>query len=321
MKRLALKAFVVIFIIMFPSNFIASAQNDGPAISLLRLEIHNRSGQPVYMSLIGSDTPLMYHFKLAAGENRIFTIQQASYHQITSACGSSAVGTLKVTRQLRLVFTPCSGKAPNPGAPALEKIHLDDSPLGLSWFYQYNMASRSAFFPPTGGSIVTACQLAALTDVTIYYRPSTDAEVFSLQPAGFTQQLYARTADGWLGFDPGVAQAANIGSFRLRWVAPGTQTLSGGCSVLPVVWGPPPGICFDQPMEVTNIYASPDATSEVLTQLEVGEFAAIIGVTSDGDWLSVDLGPGNTGLSIIGWAPGSTANVNGPCDNLPIVTP
>jgi hypothetical protein len=28
----------------------------------------------------------------------------------------------------------------------------------------------------------------------------------------------ARSKGGWLGFDPGVTQAANVGLFRLRWV-------------------------------------------------------------------------------------------------------
>ena len=321
MHKSIFSALFLVFIMVLATIFTVYAQTDGQETSLFKLEVRNRSGQPVYMSLVGSDVLYRYQLSIASGESRTFTIQGGSYSQITSACGTSAVGTLQVTRQVRLVFTPCSGQSPNQGAPAIEKIHINDSPHGIAWFYRYNPAKRSVFFPSTGGGVAAACMLDAANDVTIYYRPSPEAEVFSLQPAGFTQQFYARTADGWLGFDPGVAQAANIGSFRLRWVAPGTATLSGACSALPVVWGPPPGICFDQPMEVTNIYASPDTTSELLTQLEVGEFAAITGVTSDGDWLSVDLAPGNTGSNITGWAPGSTANVNGPCDNLPIVTP
>jgi hypothetical protein len=36
--------------------------------------------------------------------------------------------------------------------------------------------------------------------------------------AGGSNTFDARTADGWYGFDPGVAQAANVGLYRLWWV-------------------------------------------------------------------------------------------------------
>jgi hypothetical protein len=165
------------------------------------------------------------------------------------------------------------------------------------------------------------CQLNAEAEITIYERPSNSADIFSIQPAGFTATFVARTADGWLGFDPAIAQAANIGPFRLRWVPPGSSTLIGSCSELPVVWGPPPGICFDMPMQDTNVYQEPDTGATVVAVLHVEEFAAVVGLTAAGDWARVDLGPGNTGSTAMGWIEAATLNMNGPCDGLPTVTP
>jgi hypothetical protein len=36
----------------------------------------------------------------------------------------------------RLVITNCEGAA-NAGEPSQEKIHLDDTPDGANWYYQY----------------------------------------------------------------------------------------------------------------------------------------------------------------------------------------
>jgi hypothetical protein len=243
------------------------------------------------------------------------------YDQTSFACGSSASGTLDVSRQLRLTFTPCFGDAPNQGAPTIEKIHLTDSPTGIKWSYQYGPAPRPGAAAPSGGTASGPCRLEAVDEVTIYNRPSTASSVFSTQGPGFTQDFQARTSDGWLGFDPGVAQAANIGEFRLRWVEPGTEDLTGNCGGLPVVWGPPAGVCFDMPMDTTNVYADPDATSPVVAVLHVGDFAAVVGLDPSGDWARVDLGPGNTGSPAEGWVEANSLNVNGPCDGLPEVTP
>jgi hypothetical protein len=71
------------------------------------------------------------------------------------------------------------------------------------------------------GSVILApapCSIVAEGDVTVYSRLSSNAAVFGSMASGFHVILEGRTADGWLGFDPGVAQAANIGIFRLRWI-------------------------------------------------------------------------------------------------------
>lgn len=163
------------------------------------------------------------------------------------------------------------------------------------------------------------CTFTAEAEVTIYTRPSTAAEVFATMPSGFETSIEARTAEGWIGFDPGVAQAANIGPFRMRWLAPESGALQGGCDDLPVLWAPAPGVCFDMPMDDVQVLAQPETGATVVAVLHVGEFAAIAGVTED-SWAKVNLTPGNTGSTATGWVPIGSLNMNGPCDSLPTVT-
>jgi len=182
--------------------------------------------------------------------------------------------------------------------------------------------SCSLFPAPTATPTVTPsgpCAATAPSGVTVYERPSFEADVFGTLSAGETTELHGETDGGWFGFDPGIAQAANIGPFRLRWIHQDEVTLSGDCSSLPEFWGPPPGICFDMPMEDVDVHASPDASSAVLVVLHVEEFAAVVGLSGTG-WARVDLAPGNTGSSVVGWVEENTLNMNGPCDSLPTVT-
>ena len=167
---------------------------------------------------------------------------------------------------------------------------------------------------PTG-----PCEVTAVVDVTVYSRPNLVADVFGILSSGSVQPLGAQTGDGWFGFDPGVAQAANIGSFRLRWVNESDVSLGGDCGSLPVVWAPPVGVCFDMPMEDVDVHADANAASTIVAVLHVEEFAALLGVSGTG-WAKVDLGAGNTGSSVVGWVSEATLNMNGPCDSLPIVS-
>ena len=59
------------------------------------------------------------------------------------------------------------------------------------------------------------CMLTANGEVTAYKRPSLEAEVFAIMPVGMPFYVEAYTAEGWIGFDPAYAQAANIG--QVRW--------------------------------------------------------------------------------------------------------
>jgi photosystem II stability/assembly factor-like uncharacterized protein len=169
---------------------------------------------------------------------------------------------------------------------------------------------------------VEACTLTATGAVTAYNRPSFDAEVFADLPGDMPLRVTAQTTDGWIGFDPAYAQAANIGVFRHRWVPPGSAVaLTGDCDQIPVVVGPAPGVCFTMPMGEVPVYSDPDPSSSVIATLQINDYAAVNGVTMDDAWMQLDLGLGNAGLSGIGWMERNHANLNGPCMDLPTLNP
>jgi hypothetical protein len=320
--RRYLPILLVLVLLLAPAfqNGALAVESDGTEDARFRVEVRNHSGDQAILTLAALDSRDVYRLAVPAGRDQSFTVRAGRYAQTTFACGGSATGTLEVFQQLRLTFLPCGGPAPNAGAPTLEKVHLTDSPRGLKWRYQYGPLLRDLTGTGSGGG-TGACQYTASADVTIYNRPDTAAQVFSTQPAGFTIQPSARSTGGWLGFEPGIAQAANIGPFRLRWLPPGSGTLSGGCFSLPVVWTPRAGLCYDMPMFDTNVYESPDLSSPVLFVLHLGEFAQVLGSTTGGDWVRVDLGPGNTGSRVADWVEASSTNVNGPCSGRPVISP
>jgi hypothetical protein len=74
---------------------------------------------------------------------------------------------------------------------------------------------------------ITTCMmtLPAGQEFTIYYQPTATSTVFSTLSDGVEAMALARTSDGWVGFDPGVAQADNTGMDRLRWVDVGPDLI------------------------------------------------------------------------------------------------
>lgn len=174
--------------------------------------------------------------------------------------------------------------------------------------------------PPTNTPTATACLFSADSGVTVYNRPSTAAEVFGTFPAGEELPVAGRTADGWIGFEPGVAQAGNFGIFRLRWVQESAVRLSGSCADLPVLVGPPPGICFTMSPANTPVYAETDTASAVVATLGKDDYAQVTGRSAD-NWYRVDLSVGSLGTTETGWLPDVSINLNGPCAALPTVTP
>ena len=157
------------------------------------------------------------------------------------------------------------------------------------------------------------CTLVTDGATSIYYRPSREARVFIDAGSGFEVVLSGRTADGWLGFNPGMAQAANIGPFRLRWIHMEDVSLSGNCVALNEVWPPLPGVCYTMPMDRVEVHQSPSLDSDLVAWLDAAEFAAVLGVVGD-NWAQVDFSPGNTGLDFVGWVERSTLNLNGACE-------
>lgn len=62
------------------------------------------------------------------------------------------------------------------------------------------------------------CTFTANEPLTAYRLPDDTSEVFGVISTGDEYKALARTADGWVGFDPGIAQAGNIGLAHHRWV-------------------------------------------------------------------------------------------------------
>ncbi|HSB91416.1 MAG TPA: hypothetical protein VLD63_15475 [Anaerolineales bacterium] len=166
-----------------------------------------------------------------------------------------------------------------------------------------------------------ACQATSSVDITIYTRPSLSADVFSTITLTDPVTITSTSADGWLGFDPGVAQAANIGVFRLRWIPPGASvTLTGNCAGLPVEsWVPAPGVCYQMSMGPVDVHTAADPTSAVSHTLMVGEFVSVTGRTATG-WLFVNGNDGNV-PGVVGFIAELEMNASGPCDSIPTVSP
>jgi hypothetical protein len=181
--------------------------------------------------------------------------------------------------------------------------------------------------PPTAASPTDlpsgsgACQPTATAAFDVYARPSLMADVFGSLAPGFPPlSITGLTADGWLGFDPGVAQAANIGVFRLRWIPPGAPvTLSGDCTSVPIEpWVPTPGVCYQMSMGPVDVFPVPDSGVASAGVLDVGDFAAVDARTATG-WLLVNGLRANT-PDVFGYIMGAVANLNGSCDTLPEIT-
>ncbi|GEM_PF-666884 len=216
---------------------------------------------------------------------------------------------------LALVLTACNLPAaghPSPPAPTLAPLPKP-SPLPV--------ASPTPPPPTSSPSPAGPCTLTATADATAYNRPSTHAQVFGTVSAGTSLTPQYRTADGWYGFEPGVAQAGNVGIFRMRWVQ-GKQgfQIRGACAQLPLAPPLPAGVCFLMPMTTLTVRSAPAATAASVGTLTPQQYAAVTGRGPD-DWVLLNLNQGQNSLSGQGWASLADGGLNGPCDSLPSVQP
>jgi hypothetical protein len=173
------------------------------------------------------------------------------------------------------------------------------------------------YTPPATATPGLPCTVTALTDLTVYQRPSTLAAVFGTLGAGESVTAGDQSVEGWYGFDPGVAQAGNVGVFRLRWISPDAAVeFSGDCELLPIAPVISPTACYTMAHAEVLVYAEPDATSELVLLLPFEGFAAVTGVNGDG-WLQVDLSDSSDPQPATGWVSPGDANFNGPCEAVP----
>lgn len=166
--------------------------------------------------------------------------------------------------------------------------------------------SWPAPFTPAAGSL---CRRVAARGATIRMRPAADAAQFGQLTVGDQVRLAARTADGWVGFSPGSAQAANVGVFRLRWVR-ATEAFAPGdsCAQLPLVIAPPAG-CLLMAARALPVRAQPAATAPLLSTIPAGSYAQIARATKPGTWVAVVV----PGQRAPGYVAGADANFSGPC--------
>ncbi len=152
------------------------------------------------------------------------------------------------------------------------------------------------------------------TAVPIYQRPGAAADQFGTLPAGQEVQATARTADGFYGFDPGVAQAGNYGLFRLRWILRTVDISTGpGCDQLPVVVGPIAGLCYAMFDHDTPLYSNPVTSAAVIATYHSGDYAWVAAHAPG--WFTLDLNVASPSMDSLGFLKaGDLGGLNGPCE-------
>ena len=133
-KLLFALVFIIVASLIIVSSF-ALAKSE-----LARLEINNKSDQPVSISLTHDELgkpALFYYLTVPPKSTKLFTVERLDYTRTTWACGKVDSGTVGIKTQLKLTFTKCvDGDAPNSGEPGLEKVHIADAPSGEMWRYK-----------------------------------------------------------------------------------------------------------------------------------------------------------------------------------------
>lgn len=85
------------------------------------------------------------------------------------------------------------------------------------------------------GCVPQTCQFTANYQVEVYRVPDWSTDYWGVESPGQPHEILARTADGWIGYDPGVAQAPNVGLARLRYFQLNAIVTPSCLSSVPVV--------------------------------------------------------------------------------------
>ena len=166
---------------------------------------------------------------------------------------------------------------------------------------------------PTAPTPSASCTISVTNAVPIYQRASAAADEFGMLSPSETFQASAKTADGFYGFEPAIAQAGNVGLFRLRWVLKTNDvTISPGCAGIPTVVAPIAGICYDMMIEDTPIYSSPNTTSALVTTMHAKDYAMVI--AHNAGWYTLDLNVASPSRNSLGYLEETkVGGFNGPC--------
>ncbi len=156
------------------------------------------------------------------------------------------------------------------------------------------------------------CTLVAQDSVVLYTRPSVAAPRFGTLAPGDSVRASGRAA-GFVGIDPGTAQAANVGALRLRYAASdGPFSLRGDCAALPAQPRLDPVACYQMAQAETRLHARPDTAAAVVATMPAQSLAEVTSRTPTG-WLRVRLGASGPP----GWVAPADVNVSGAmCDAL-----
>jgi len=229
---------------------------------------------------------------------------------------------LGITQLSCYVFTPKPAETPVPTTAVPTTLPTETTPaevptaaptLTPTEMTQSTQADQNTPNSPPSDN----CVINVIEETSVYMRPSKESLVFGMLPSGIVSNVHGRTEDGWIGFDPGVMQAGNAGVFRLRWISPDVEMeFTGDCDNLPILWGPPPKVCFMMMMTDANIYQSPDENSPIITKVAYGDCAKAIGRFGE-NWIKIDLSVGNIGLAEEGWGNMYYMSYNGDCADLP----
>jgi len=160
--------------------------------------------------------------------------------------------------------------------------------------------------------------LTAADTVVIRPRPDSASAVWGLLLPGESVPLSGVTLDGWLGFEPGVAQAGNSGSFRYRWIAPGESfLLAGDRDLLDTVWGSSAGIVYAMTFCPVPVFVEPDGFATIADSLPAGSAAVIVSRLSG--WYLVDSSAGPTPETESGWVREEDVSISGDLGRVPLL--
>lgn len=111
-------------------------------------------------------------------------------------------------------LNPLWGRITRDAGKRGEKMRL----LKISQSFLVTLLISLAIVACTPDGVEEECMFTANIAVTAYRLPDDSSDFFGILGPGDQYKAWARTSDGWVGFDPGYAQAGNIGLAHHRWV-------------------------------------------------------------------------------------------------------
>ena len=105
---------------------------------LARFVVLNQTEETIYISM---DYPYSW-LAVPAGEKVTFTVERDVYDAKVYACGLEVSGTIDMSRNLHLNFTPCYSMMQTDlpkyiGEPSMEKVNFYRSPGTADWQFKF----------------------------------------------------------------------------------------------------------------------------------------------------------------------------------------